>query len=212
MNTLFTRLASTALLLVSLPLHAITISLNPATQTVTAGSSFDLSLMISGLGSGAAPSLSTFDVDVSFDQSILSFSTVAFGPFLGDPSLGESITSFGVSTPGIVNLFELSFLEGDSTTCIFCTPPFLDDLQPAGFTLATLSFSALSAGASPLGITLNALGDANGDPLTADSVVDGSINVNANSGSVPEPATWLLLGLGALTMNRFIRRLSRNVS
>ena len=208
MNMLFTRLSGAALLLVALPLHAITISLNPATQTVTAGSSLDVALVISGLGDGAAPSLGTFDVNVSFDQSILSFSTVAFGPFLGDPSLLESINSFDdTSTPGIVNLYALSLLEGDSTTCIFCIPPYLDDLQPASFTLATLTFSALSVGTSPLGITLNALGDANGGTLTAD-LVGGSVNVNAdnNPGSVPEPAAWLLLGLGALIMCRYTRR------
>lgn len=200
MTTFFTRLTFTALLLAALPLHAITVSLNPATQTVTAGSSVDVALVISGLGSGAAPSLGTFDLDLSFNSSILSFTGAVFG----DPGLGDQLDVLGLgsifaATPGAgsVNLFELSFDAAAD----------LDALQADSFTLATLSFSALSAGTSPLGITLNALGDANGDPLTAD-LADGSINVNANNnaGSVPEPATWLLLGLGALTMNRFTRQ------
>lgn len=207
MNTFVKTLMTSALLLAPLSSHAITISLNPTSQTVTSGSSFDVALTISGLGNGVAPSLGAFDVDISFEQSILSFSSVTFSSFLGDLSLFEATTSFDdFSTPGIVNLFELSLLEGDALTCVFCIPPYLDDLQPSDFTLATLSFSALSAGSSALGVSLNALVDASGGDLTAD-LIGGSVNVNANGnpGSVPEPATWLLLGLGAISF-RLVKR------
>lgn len=210
MKTFFTKLAFTTLLLVVLPTHAITISLNPVTPSTIVGASVDVALVISGLGSGVAPSLGTFDIDVAFNQANLSFSSVVFGSFLGDPSLGESINSFNGSTPGIVNLYELSLLEGNSTTCFFCIPPYLDNLQPASFTLATLTFNALSAGISPLDIALNAIGDANGEPLIVESV-NASVTVGPNNtlDSVPEPAIWMLLGLSALIINTFTLRLSK---
>jgi len=206
MNTFFTRLACISLLLISSPTYAIIISLNPTTQTATAGTSLDLALVISGLGSGAAPSIGTFDLNVGFNSSILGFSSAVFG----DPSLGDQLDLFGLGSLSIatlgaesVNLFELSF---DAATD-------LNALQADSFTLATLSFNALSVGTSPLVITLNALGNANGDSITTD-LVDGSISVNASDvhRSVPEPAIWLLLGLGALTMNTFTRRAPKSIS
>jgi hypothetical protein len=75
MNTLSKWLASTVLLLVSLPMQAITLSVNPVTQTVMAGSSFDVALTISGLGNGIAPSISAFDLDVGYDPTVLGYSS-----------------------------------------------------------------------------------------------------------------------------------------
>ena len=57
---------------------------------------------------------------------------------------------------GKVNLFELSFN----------TPAELDSLQAGDFTLGTLIFDVVGAGTSILGITVNSLGDADGNPLT----------------------------------------------
>jgi hypothetical protein len=203
MNTFFTRLAGAALLLVALPTNAITISLNPATSTTTAGSSVDVALVISGLGAGAAPSLGVFDLDIGYNPAILNFSSVIFGdPILGDQLDLSGLGSLNSFTPGTgsVNLFELSL---DAATD-------LNALQADSFTLATLTFSELSAGVSPLNMSLNAIGDANGDPLTVDSVgASVTVNPNTNPGSVPEPAAWILIGLGVLTMQRFTRLLSK---
>ncbi|MGZ8239171.1 MAG: PEP-CTERM sorting domain-containing protein [Methylobacter sp.] len=134
------------------------------------------------------------------EPSILSLGGVIFGdPSLGDQlALGQSAESFFTPRDGSVNLVELSF----------DTVADLSTLQADSFTLATLSFNALTAGVSPLNISLNAIGDANGDPLPIETITAGSVTVEANAnGSVPEPATWLLVSLGVLVMNRFSWRL-----
>jgi hypothetical protein len=90
---------------------AITLRVDPSPQDVVVGSTLSVELVISELGSGAAPSLSTFDLGIAFDDSILSFLGFTFGdPIVGDQldlsGLG-SVTDVGPSA-GIVNLFELS--------------------------------------------------------------------------------------------------------
>ena len=148
-------------------------------------------IVISGLADNTAPSLATFDVDVSFDTAVLDFSGAAFGSQLDLFGLGDvnSLTA-GVGT---VNLFELSL---ESATD-------LDNLQTDTFVLATLSFSVLSGGTSPLGIAVNALGDSLGDALSADIITGSITGVSA----VPEPATWALWVLGLLvTMTRYRAR------
>jgi hypothetical protein len=140
---------------------AVEVSLNPAGQTVQVGSPFSLLLAISGLGDGVAPSLGTFDVDVSYDSSALQLESLV----LGDGTLGDQLDLFGIgaisevdsSVPGTINLFELSLdLASD-----------LNSLQAPDFTLANLSFTGLSVGTTALSLTLNSLGDADGFPLDA---------------------------------------------
>lgn len=191
------------LLALVFPSHAITISFNPTAQTTTAGSSTDVALVISGLTAGAAPSLSTFDLDVSFDPAVLDFGSATFG----DPILGDQLDLFGLgslalATPGVgtVNLFELSF----------DLPSDIDALQAGSFTLATLTFNALAVGASDLGISINTLGDSLGDPLSA-TVQGGSI-VSRGPSIVPEPSSLLLLVLGLLSMALWPTRRQRSLA
>jgi hypothetical protein len=169
--------------LVQSPAQAITIGF---AQEVELGSPVDVPIVVSGLGDAAPPSLSSFDLDVSFDPSILAFDSVAFG----DPLLGDQLDLFGSGSltdvlpgAGTVNLFELSF----------DLPSDLDTLQAGSFTLATLTFDTLALGTSAIDISANALGDAFGDPLVAD-LPSGFVKV------IPEPGSALLLAFGALAV------------
>ena len=170
-----------ALLVACPPSHAIMVSISPTSQSATAGSQVHANLVVSGLGDRATPSLGTFDVNVGFDPAILSFISADFGNQLDILGLGSIQTvTRGI---GVFVLFELSLDQ----------PSDLDTLQKGSFTLASLNFNALAAGTSALRISIIALGDSMGNPLVADSV-NGNVNVTA----VPEPSSYLLMGVGFL--------------
>jgi hypothetical protein len=178
------------------PVHAITIELLPVLQEVNTGTPVSVDLNVSGLGDAAAPSLGSFDLSIFYDPAILAFpgsSGLSFGNQLDLFGLG-SLQSFDDSTPGIVNLFELSLDLADD----------LNSLQLSSFTLATLTFDTPFEGMSSLSATVNALGDAYGAPLTAE-VSAAEVHV-VSATVVSEPASLLLLVTGLLGLGW--RRLS----
>lgn len=180
--------------------QAASLALIPAVQSVEVGNAVEIEVVISGLGDVSAPSLSTFDLDVNFDPSILAFSSATFG----DPILGDQLDLLGFGSltdvtagAGTVNLFELSF----------DLPSDLDSLQPDSFTLATLNFNAIGVGSSPLAIsTVNALGDANGLPLLIEAVSGANVEVTPSTATVPEPSLSLLSLFSALGVGGFLLR------
>jgi hypothetical protein len=171
----------------------VIVSLDPSSQEVALGSQANVDLDISGLGN--PPSLGTFDLNVSFDPTILSFSDIAFGdPVLGDEldptGLGNTI-SFSSEGVGTVEVFDLS-LDSAAT---------LDALQPSAFTLGVLTFEAIGGGASSLELSVNALGDADGNSLSAD-LQNASVGVS----SVPEPTSSVLLAGAVIAIIMRARR------
>jgi hypothetical protein len=177
-------LFAAALALVSVlatPAWSASLDLVPTTSVVTEGDTLTVNLVISGLTDGEQ--LSTFDLVVNFDSTVLSFSSYLLSDLLGSLTSYESYdASSGLIADGQLNLALVSLLSDLST-------------QSTTFTLATLTFSALAAGQSALTLSDVTLGDAVGATLTADL---GSTLVNVSA--VPEPGTsaMLLAGLGLL--------------
>lgn len=154
---------------------------------LTAGASGTVDICIADLADGSAPSLGVYDIELGFDPALVSFTGVAFG----DPVLGNQLDLFGLgsfqmTTPGMgtLGLYELSFDLVDD----------LNAMQAAAFVLARLSFETLAAGDSLLTLSVNALGDALGNPLL-NVVVQGALLAVSPlpSNTVPEPASVALL-------------------
>jgi Cohesin domain len=174
--------------------HANSISLefSPETQSVKSGAIVTTGLRVAGLGNSAAPSIGTFDIDISFDPTILTFQSVTFG----DSVAGDQLDLFGLGSiksstesSGLVNIFQLSL---DSATD-------LDALQLASFTLAIFSFQAKAPGTSGLSLSVNALGDGLGEALATD-VSDGSVIVDKNN-TIPEPNAVFIFASGLLLIH-----------
>ena len=147
---------------------------------------------ISGLES---VDLASFDIDVTYDDSLVAFDRYFLTDALGSISLMDAEDwSFGDDTFGTVNISVLSFLEAEE----------LED-QPDAFILTTLVFDTIEAcpTTDDFGIELSYidLGDAYGD-LVSFNVPMGSTSINA----VPVPAAAWLLGSGLLGLVGIRRR------
>jgi hypothetical protein len=158
----------------------ITVDLIPSSFTVTSGQALSTDVFVSGLGASSPPSVGSFDVTVIFDPTLLTATGLTFGPFLGSVGSGEVLVS-STTVPGKISVAAVSLL----------TPAELDALQPASFSLASLSFVASASGSTALNISSKIVGDAFGDDLV-----------------VPEPRTFLLLsvGLGAALLRKRLFR------
>jgi hypothetical protein len=174
---------------------SIILSVDPSSQAVPLGSQANFNLDISGLGNGTA--LETYDINLGFDPTLLSYSSVVFGTQVDISGLGD----IQLVTPGsgTIEVFELSL---DS-------PGELNSLQASSFTLATLSFDTLAAGTnSPVTLSINALGDAVGNSIAA-IVQNGSVTINTPVSNVPEPSMrWLALCVVAVPILIALRRRS----
>ncbi|WP_340679573.1 hypothetical protein [Paraglaciecola sp.] len=165
--------------------------LDPAVQSNTVtGDDISLKIMISGLGDHSPLSLGSFDLDVLFDASQLSFTGYNLFDGLGDINLSDAFDfSGGEYLPGVINLYESSNLAAFD----------LDSLQAGTFALAELFFhvDALSSGESSwLSLVGNSFGDTEGLYLDVNIGDDAVI-------SAPTPAPLALLGIALLSM--FVR-------
>ena len=198
-----------ALLCVGMPAMALTLEVQPVSQNVFEGDTAVVDLVITGLGNYAFPSLGAFDIDVSFDASVLALdATDADGDGIIDSvtldptgqldlwGFGSNPAGAALTSPGNLNLFDVSL-----------DFPFdLEALQESTFTLATLTFDAIGPGISRLDVFTQplSLGDAWGDRLILNTINSGAISV----APVPEPATLLLFGTGLVGLTGMLRKKS----
>jgi hypothetical protein len=132
---------------------SITWSIIPSSLTVSGGQMTTADIVIMGKPIGVPPSIGAFDFTIMFDPAIVSPTTVAFGPFLGDTT-SEALIAFSFSV-GSAEIAEVSLL----------TPAELNNLQTTTFSLATLSFNALVSGSTSLVFSNAIVDDAFGNKI-----------------------------------------------
>lgn len=171
----------------------------PASTSVGPGDTFDVDVMISGLGAPGPTSVSMFDLTLSFNSAVLTATGAGFGLLLGDPALFEATTD-AVPAPGSINIAETSFLSAGD----------LETLQPDTFTLATLHFLATGLGATNLTLVPDTVPGFPGFDVT--DGLNVQIPLTAQNGAVdvtgvPEPGAWALLGsvCGIVAWRRRVR-------
>lgn len=168
-----------------------------AARSVEVGDSFSVDIWVSGLLPPQVPpqplnGLGGFDFTLLFDPSLVAATGVASGGFL--PALLLPPPPFPLPGPGGLRYAEVSFLPATEVEGL----------------LATVSFDALSSGNDSFTFDpfLTVLSGPFGFPLTFDSAAATITITNSNAGTLPTPATGLLLVLGLLGL-RLARKTTR---
>ncbi|GGD63065.1 cohesin domain-containing protein [Lacimicrobium alkaliphilum] len=176
------------------------ISVNPDYTNGTVGDVISVDILWDG--SADPEYLGAWDIDLSFDNSILSFTSATFG--FGVDSLG-CIAFFTCdafeSSPGIIDLFEESL---DSVADLMANQDGLANQ----FVLASLTFDAIGNGGTALAFTGSTLtfGDASGAAISP-NLINGFVCIGEDGCvTVPEPTAILLLLSGLVLLRRFRKR------
>ena len=164
----------------------IIVSLDTPAQNHTIGDLVSVNLMVDGLGHGVPLSLSSFDINVAFDMSALSFAGYNLFDDLGDVNFFQALdSSLGDLGGGIVNISEVSFLSNFD----------LWNFQPGSFAIAELFFTVVAAPTnSQISVDGAVFFDVNGDLINITGVNNASII------TVPSPVSSMLMGLGLLVL------------
>jgi hypothetical protein len=182
------------------PAQAITVIVEPVTQSVTLGNQAIVGVMIYGYAPGSPTNLAigSYDFNINYDPAILGFNSLVFGTSLGSPT--NSTSSANIIVNGVLNISEASSLSASELYALQ-GQQWPDDT----FIAATLTFDTLGTGLSTVSVDINSLLTERGGSFDNYYSDPGSVNVN---NSVPEPSTLLLLGAGVGVL-ALIRRKAR---
>jgi hypothetical protein len=118
--------------------HTLGLVFTPSESSVPVNGTVTVTITAPGLTGVSPPQIvSAFDLDVLYNAAVLQLTDVTFGPSL-NPSLQRS----SASTPGVVDLAELSW-QSDAV---------LQQVQPETVLLATLTFTAIGQGTSMIAL------------------------------------------------------------
>jgi hypothetical protein len=185
--------------------EAATIGFNPVNQNVLVGDAVSVDIVVT-LAAGESVGGASFFL--AFDDALLSGVSAVFDP---DNKMGTALDPFNTFTSAFTNDAVGDALADDSTfEAFFLADVTLDThaqltaLQGAGFRLATINFTAVAPGLSPLTLSTAGvfLSPATGENVFNTTASAGSIcvtqgaTVPQNCVQVPEPATFGLLALG----------------
>ena len=174
------------------PTSAITLEVIPDKSTMNVSETLTTEVWIHGLGIGVAPSLHTFDFDLTFDPGLFALGAVTYGDQLNFdfPSL-RSDQDLGAA----VNVFEQS-LDFVGT---------LNSLQADSFRLFSVEFAATSAGVGVFGLSvLSPLVYTNGF-LPPALEIAATVEVLQPS-AIPIPAAIWLFGTALIGLVGFGKR------
>jgi hypothetical protein len=161
------------------------LSIQPASTSVAPAGTFAVDVNVANVSD-----LFAFGFDIGFNPGTLSAVSVTEGSFLP----GGGTTFF---LPGVIDNTG-GTIAFNADTLIGAIP----GVSGTG-TLATLDFTALSAGTSPINILNVGLLDSTLSPISS-TTANGNANVGGQA--VPEPPSLLLLGTGLLVALGVARR------
>ena len=176
----------------------LTLTLIPSSASLSAGQSLSVDIVVGGLFDEGEIALESFDLDLSFDDSRLQFTSLTFGTSLGDPNdSGETFVT-GPGNPNANSVVEMGVFS-------LLTGAQLLALQSAPFLLATVQFQALAVPGSALLELINlggsSLGGLAGFPLGDELAAPGQLFVMV----VPEPGAAALLAVAFALLGRRVR-------
>ena len=170
---------------------AAILSVSPASSDAEEGQSFVIEVTIDDV-----TDLYAFQFDVAFDSSVLQADDILEGAFLGTGGATFFIPGSIDNALGVITFTANSLLGPDPGVT-------------GNGTLATLVFTALSAGTSGIDISNVILLDSSLVDIET-STAGGSVDVRP--GTVPEPGTLTLLAVGATLLRRRRRSQRRDMT
>lgn len=181
MNT-FHRLVLAVAVCGAMPALAGVISIQPATRNTLVGQTFSLDVSING-----AVDLYAYQFDIGFNPSMLSANSVSEGAFLS----GSGST-----------FFFSGFIDNVGGTISFVADSLTGPVSGASGngTLATISFTSIGPGGSPVGVFNVTALDSFGEGIAVDTA-----GATVTVGVVPEPSSAFSVFGGALALFAFCR-------